>query len=216
MRLLLGRMIAFRCCVQMTTENSTLDYQEKTLEDMLFAITTPLYVNNTSDITGSGFFFFESSKSNKKEKKYEDIWLVTNLHVLFGIDNFKPHKLSEIKFMTRRKTPSGPSWNDLVINGEDLKERIRISSDTNEDVAVVKVTDKIEKVHVDIDQGYGFFAVSETLLPDKSAVSVEVGDDVIVVGYPRGIYDEENLFPIVRSSCIATKDPSCASDILNK
>jgi hypothetical protein len=190
----------------MTTENSSLDYQEKTLEDMLFAISTPLYVNNMSDITGSGFFFFESPKSNRKEKKYEDIWLVTNWHVLFGTDSSRPQKLSEIKFRTRRKTPSGsPSWNNLVIYSEDLKKRIRISRDTNEDVAVVKVTDKIEKVHPDIDQGYGFFAVSRTLLPDKSAVFAEVGDDVIVVGYPQGIYDEENLFPIVRSSCIATR-----------
>lgn len=69
----------------------------------------------------------------------------------------------------------------LVIRGEDLKERIRLSHDANEDVAVVKVTDGIEKVHPDIDQGYGFFAVSDTLFPDKSSAFVEVGDDVIVV-----------------------------------
>jgi hypothetical protein len=81
-----------------------------------------------------------------------------------------------------RKTSSGsPSWNNLGIYGGELKERIRISQDRNEDVAVVKVTDKIEKVHPDIDQEYGFFAVSGTLLSDKSAVFVEVGDDVIVV-----------------------------------
>ncbi|HYA83525.1 MAG TPA: serine protease [Candidatus Bathyarchaeia archaeon] len=192
----------------MATEDSISDYQEKTLEDMLFAITSPLYVNNTSDMTGSGFFYFESPKRNTKEKKkkYEDIWLVTNSHVLFGTDVTGPDRLSEIRFRTRRKTLSGsPSWNRLVICGEDLKGRIRLSHDANEDVAVVKVTDEIEKVHPDIDQGYGFFAVSDILFPDKSSAFVEVGDDVIVVGYPRGIYDEENLFPIVRSSCIATR-----------
>ena len=36
----------------------------------------------------------------------------------------------------------------------------------------MKITDKIEKVHPNIDQGYVFFAVSGTLLPDKSAVFV--------------------------------------------
>lgn len=53
----------------MATEDSISDYQEKTLEDMLFAITSPLYVNNTSDMTGSGFFFFESLKEIKKKRK---------------------------------------------------------------------------------------------------------------------------------------------------
>lgn len=90
----------------MATEDSISDYQEKTLEDMLFAITSPLYVNNTSDMTGSGFFFFESPKRNKKEKekKYEDIWLVTNSHVLFGTDLTRPGRLSEIRFRTKWKS----------------------------------------------------------------------------------------------------------------
>jgi hypothetical protein len=193
----------------MTTENSRLGDQRKTLEDMLFGMTTPIYINYASTVTGSGFFFKESPHSNKRRKIFEDIWLVTNRHVLFGNDLSRPGKLLEIRFKTRKKLLNGlPSWNILKIDRKELKRRIRVSSYIDEDVAVVKITDKVTEHHPDIDRGYGFFAVGEALLPEKAPVSwppVEAGDDVIVVGYPHGQFDEQNLFPIVKSGCIATK-----------
>jgi hypothetical protein len=102
----------------------------------------------------------------------------------------------------------------LKIDGKELKERIMVSSSIDEDVAVVKITDKVKEYHPDLDRGYGFHAVSEALLPEKSPVSwppVEAGDDVITVGYPHGLFDEQNLFPTVLSGCIATKWGALAS-----
>ena len=75
------------------------------------------------------------------------------------------------------------------------------------DVAAIKVTDKIEKYHPNLNlmEDYGFFAVSETLFPENVGQQIESGDVVMIVGYPRGLYIQENLYPIIKSSCISSK-----------
>ena len=42
-------------------------------------------------------------------------------------------------------------------------------------------------------------------LPDNCGISVQVADDIIIIGYPRGYYDTYNLFPIVKSGIIASR-----------
>ena len=48
-------------------------------------------------------------------------------------------------------------------------------------------------------------AVSDENLPRNCHISVEVADEVIVIGYPRGYYDKKNVFPIVKSGIIASR-----------
>jgi hypothetical protein len=60
----------------------------------------------------------------------------------------------------------------------------------------------------DVLNDFGFFAISESLLPDSPSNSgqrVESGDDVLVVGYPRGLYIQENLYPYIKSASISSK-----------
>jgi hypothetical protein len=45
----------------------------------------------------------------------------------------------------------------------------------------------------------------DKLLPENTNGEVESGDDVLVIGYPRGFYIQTDLYPIVRSCCIASK-----------
>lgn len=48
-------------------------------------------------------------------------------------------------------------------------------------------------------------AVSEKVFPGVDKISVNVGDDALVIGYPRGYYDEFSKFPIIKSGIIASK-----------
>jgi len=48
-------------------------------------------------------------------------------------------------------------------------------------------------------------AVMEENLPGKNKINVEVSDEAISIGYPKGFYDELNLFPIVKSGIIASR-----------
>jgi len=38
----------------------------------------------------------------------------------------------------------------------------------------------------------------------KDVYQTEVGDDVLIIGYPYGFYDYENKYPIVKSGIIST------------
>jgi hypothetical protein len=190
----------------MTEEDPEFGHHERNLEDILRGITTPLYINNDTAINGTGFFYFENplSSAGEPSKKYKNIWLVTSRHVLLS-DEKKAPSLKMIEFRTRRINCHKPSWNKIKINTSDLEERLKVSSDTTVDIAIIKITDKIEQYHPNLDNDFGFFAVSDKILPENINFKVESGDDVLVVGYPRGFHDMENLYPIVRSSSIASK-----------
>ncbi len=47
--------------------------------------------------------------------------------------------------------------------------------------------------------------ISDQQLPDNQGMKIEVADDALVVGYPRGFYDTQNLFPVVKSGIIASR-----------
>lgn len=189
----------------MDSKYSGLIYRERNLEDIFHGITTPLYINNDATINGTGFFYFENPRSTRKGKKYKNIWLVTSRHVILP-DEQKPSTLKTIEFRTRRiNHHRPPSWNKIKINNIDLKQRLKVPSDNTIDIVIIKITEKIEQHHPNLDNDLGFFAVSDKILPENVNFKVESGDDVLVVGYPIGFHDMENLYPIVRSSSIASK-----------
>lgn len=43
------------------------------------------------------------------------------------------------------------------------------------------------------------------IFPQNSKLSINVGDDILVAGYPRGFYDMENKFPIVKSGVVSSR-----------
>lgn len=51
-----------------------------------------------------------------------------------------------------------------------------------------------------------FYSVTNTHFPKKEndKFFIEVGDDVLIIGYPYGYYDSVNLYPIVKSGMIAS------------
>jgi hypothetical protein len=65
--------------------------------------------------------------------------------------------------------------------------------DPTVDIAVIKVTDIIEKYHPNLENDMGFYAISDSLLLENNSLSVEAGDDVLTVGYPFGFHDQVNL-----------------------
>lgn len=64
------------------------------------------------------------------------------------------------------------------------------------------ITDRIAKKDAEYLQHY---AVSRENFARENNIDVQASDDVIVVGYPRGFYDEVNLYPIVKAGIIASR-----------
>ena len=77
--------------------------------------------------------------------------------------------------------------------------------DANIDIAVVRIGDKIKEC---VRKGIPlmkFYAIHESDKPERVELEPHAADDVIIAGYPRGYYDEKNVFPIVKSGIIASR-----------
>jgi hypothetical protein len=71
---------------------------------------------------------------------------------------------------------------------------------------VVRVQDVITERILRKDAQYlQHLAVSREQFAGENNIDVQASDDIIVVGYPRGFYDEVNLFPIVKAGIISSR-----------
>jgi hypothetical protein len=88
----------------------------------------------------------------------------------------------------------------------EVLRRARFHPDSNVDVAAVEVLDLFrDRIAAGSHQYQNFYAVSAEQLPGNNHINVEATDDAIVIGYPRGFYDEHNVFPLVKAGVIASR-----------
>jgi hypothetical protein len=190
------------------------NYLKDDLERRLHGVTTPLYIDGNPEAEGTGFFYYVPAKSKPKKglpvPTYKDVWLVTSKHVIFGEDgSLRPKRIS---FITRRIE----NWNKKVykndheIDANYLRKELKAPADGDIDLVIIKVTDKIRQFHPPEKslQDFGFFAMSESVLPDgpeNVGQQVQSGDDVLIIGYPKGKLIEENFYPVIKPRCISSK-----------
>ncbi len=96
-------------------------------------------------------------------------------------------------------------WDPIVLTREDLLGRAKFHRNEGVDVCAVAVLDLIAKKIKENGKYLNWYGVSKEQLPGKNNIFVEVGDDAVVIGYPKGFYDEYNIYPIVKSGIIASK-----------
>jgi hypothetical protein len=131
---------------------------------------------------GTGFFFQQSGK----------IYLITNRHVLVNEQqNFYPDKIiirlnCDPGDITKSKELPYFLYKDDAPVWKELSEKI--------DLAALEIPQPDKVI---------FSALSKAnLLPDD--VQLGLGEQVLVVGYPKGFYDEMHNLPIVRNASIAS------------
>ena len=185
------------------------------VDDRLHGISTLILSTwQGSQGSASGFFYQILSRdpTGPPDKdglawlKIEELWLVTNRHVLVNDAN---ELASSITFHHRKITEKGFEWVPITISGTDLHSRCRFHQSDDVDVAVVSVLDLITAVITtkrENETPLAWRAVSKDLFPNiNHPISVGVGDDALIVGYPRGFYDDFSKFPIVKSGVIASR-----------
>ena len=179
------------------------------VDDRLHSISTLIHSSwPGSQSSASGFFYHimerdlkgPPSKDGLVWLKIAELWLVTNRHVLVSETS---ELASSITFHHRKITEKGYEWVPITISGTDLHRRSRFHQSDDVDVAVVSVLDLLFDVITlkrENEAPMGFQAVSKDLFPGTNKmISVGVGVDALVVGYPRGFYDNFSKFPIVKS-----------------
>lgn len=179
------------------------------LIDRLHSLTTLITANSPRSMWQATGFFFRTlnAPDTQGDRLPKEDYLITNRHVIFDKSTGKEVLADNLNFSLRYVDHAAQSikWYDISIPNTDLKSRACIASDPKVDVVAIKVGDLVQSVISSNPKTiFGYGTVSEADLPSQNNFDVDVCDDTVVIGYPRGYYDTLNLFPILKSGIIAS------------
>lgn len=185
----------------------SMNFQNK-LYNMTTLINTECTVDGVKYFKGAtGFFFVETEPAKEKNGWYRlgNWWLITNRHVIYNKINNKEYIIDMLKFNLRKKNNNKIDWVPIVISKEELLERVKLLDDKEIDVVTIDITSFIMEFMSKNDQSiiYPFNLTTENF-PNRSIENIEVADEVLIVSYPLGFYDDYNNFPIVKSGIISS------------
>ncbi|MDR2917505.1 MAG: serine protease [Tannerella sp.] len=182
-----------------------------TLDDKFNSISTRIITSFQGKIShGTGFFFQETQDRdpNVKEGQWSQIrnlWLITNKHVLLSRDNEGDYQVPDsFTFHYRKINGSAIEWFPVTLNKDEIKKRAKIHINKTVDIAAIEILDlqtEVIKKHQIVKNS----VITEENLPGKNKIDIEVSNETIILGYPKGFYDQLNLFPIVKSGIIASR-----------
>lgn len=96
-------------------------------------------------------------------------------------------------------------WLPITLSKDEYLRRLKVHSNSIVDVVVIDVGDLIvEQIKAGISL-MSHAGLTSDNLPQNSRLPINVGDDILVAGYPRGFYDIENKFPIVKSGVVSSR-----------
>jgi S1-C subfamily serine protease len=149
--------------------------------------------NQKRQFSGTGFLynFFRNGDQNVTA-------IVTNRHVLAG--------MTKIQMRWTRRTPSNePDFGKFIdVTLENLQERIIVHPDQDVDLAIIAVSDLLNKYQNESRPIYTVGADESLVASKENLKKFQPLEDILVVGYPDGISDTENNIPIFRRGVTAT------------
>lgn len=182
-------------------------------DQQVHALTTMIIVQKGNvSMSGSGFFYssYRPIDNSNRDEEPDKVWLVTNRHVVLpklkGPTGEIENEPDNLVFYLRAVDGDKLRWDPIELNIIALRDRVRVHSNKNIDVAIIEVKDLIGK-RMDSEGNSGFvsiFCITKDQLPSSSSPQPSLADDALVIGYPRGFFDEFNLYPIVKSGIIAS------------
>ena len=169
----------------------------------------------TEAFQGSGFFYGVHGQPPEPEKPgFQwvplDLWVVTNRHVVRPQLDGAEVCPSSISVRLRRWDASGRmSWGSVALSGSDIEERVKLHPNERVDVAAINVSEllgrELESHRGEFTYASPFSLSRGLLARNNRELQIEAASDVLVVGYPKGFYDDVNLFPIVKSGVVASR-----------
>lgn len=143
--------------------------------------------------TGTGFFFEYDMENDNKI-----LVLVTNKHV---IQNEKFGRLT-FTISSERKNPKYGDLFTYII--ENFEDSFILHPDDNVDLCIMPMQPIIDQVRLMYDKTLFMVFLNETLIPSKQQIkNLSALEDVIMIGYPNGLWDQANNLPIIRRGMTA-------------
>lgn len=196
-------------------ENKENVQQGLSLDLRLLGATTIIKVasSNGNRKHGTGFYYIntdlDDSKMENGWRTVDDIWLITNKHVVF--DNHESTSLifpESLTFALREVINNKIEWFFIELDKEEIKKRIKTHQDPITDVVAIRVDDIIIETQQKFEKEkralVSFGNITNLNLPNNSPINIEVTSDIIVASYPMLFYDTYNKFPIIKSGIIAS------------
>jgi len=178
------------------------------LTDMIHGATTLVTSQSKfGEAQATGFFCSRQGPPPDPRKQFQwvpikGIWLIVNRHAIFRKVNGVEIEPEQITFNVRKEVNGRLEWSPVSFSKDEVFKRTLFHPDKRVDVAIISVFDTLE-------EHFGGSKISLTitsgLRPRPEHVTVEVGDEVLIIGYPKGFYDQANLFPVVKSGIISSK-----------
>jgi Trypsin-like peptidase domain len=180
------------------------------IDDAIHGISTIIKVQTASGSSqGSGFYYqaLDEKDPEKKEQwvQIKDTWLVTNRHVAFPRINNNEETPDIFTFHLRKVVKDGVVWEPIHLRKDEFISRSLLHPNPEVDICVINVLDLLSAKVKTGEQYLQWYAVSSDNQAGKNKINPHVASDAVVIGYPRGFYDQVNLFPIVKSGIIASR-----------
>jgi hypothetical protein len=170
----------------MTNDNTNL-------EDQLLQITARLECSDAAGVTSTGtsFFFHVLSKTDS----FAPV-LITNRHVVSGMTFATIPLTVEGKALAKRHT--------LLCRLSELDKRIIDHPDANVDLVAIALSDVLSQL---ASAGFRpiYCHLNESNIPtDEALREFSPVQDALLIGYPSGIWDPVNNFPVTHKAITAT------------
>ncbi len=145
---------------------------------------------NNDWISATGFIFNHNNH----------FYLVTNRHVVKAMTKVKGYLPAAIISKNKRQHTPGQMYS---IELEKLN--FTLHPNPTIDVAVIRITDLLKQFENDGNRVY-LKSIKSNNIPNKQHIEKFIGpiEDVLIIGYPGGIFDNKNSTPIVRKGITAT------------
>lgn len=180
------------------------------IDDQIHGISTLIHSSYSfGSSQGTGFFYQQlAPKDPTKDAQWRAVtntYLVTNRHVVLGRQNGDEYIPTSFTFHLRKRDGEAINWEPITLNSVELQQRAKFHPDPEVDVCIINVLDLITQK---IKAGGDFLqwcAVSKDNFPGENKINVDIASKAVVIGYPRGFYDQFNKFPIVKSGILSSR-----------
>lgn len=180
------------------------------IDDAIHGISTLIQVQTAAGSSqGTGFFYQQLSPADPTKdgqwRAIEDVWLITNRHVLLPQSPTGESIPTSLTFHLRKITNGSIVWEPITLDQPSIISRAKLHANPAIDVCAIRVLDLITEKLKSGEQYLNWYGVSNENLAGQNKINSHVASDAVVIGYPRGFYDQVNVFPIVKSGIIASR-----------
>ena len=187
--------------------NNDLSSQSFSYGEKINRIVTPLTVfQDGVEYKATGFYYMELEQDSLRYSEMHNLYLISNRHVLFPNERLPDSVHFSVLGYKKISKPNFLEYDfiDYTLDIDYLRDSLLLDLNTDIDVAAINIFQLIEKSLYRGMIKLPFFASSKRNKISLEDMPPEIGDRVMIIGYPYGFYDELNKIPIAKSGIISS------------